>query len=429
MRRYGRRTATALTAIALSVVLAACGSSTSDSGSNGGNNDGNNGGSGSSSSPGVTDTTIDYGLIYDQTGTQNTAQGPWANGVITQLRKANDAGGINGRTINIIQIDDKSDVTQGTIGYKRLVDQTPVLAISGINASSFQEAILPQIRENGMVLVGPQSTTKAGLVPFNKTAFYIIPNYADQVDVILGYMKDKLSKPQPKVAVFRLTASSGIEVDELVKAGVTAAGGEVVASEEINPAATNADAQIQNIVNAQPDFIVFHTSPTLSLLGLRSLEKLGAKIPVISTFAGGGPVGYDGVGRETGELFEYTAGVVPSDVEVAGTETLKADAEKYGYGEQTGDTAYVFGYITGGVIVEGLKRAGKELTRESFVEALESIENFDTGGISGPVTYGTDNRAGLKSTVVVNYDYDAEKFVTVGNFSDYDKYITNQYSN
>lgn len=415
MRRSGRTAATAVAALTLSFVMAACGSAAPSGG-------------GSSAGEGVTDDTVNYGLIYDQTGSQNVAQGPWANGVMTQLKKANDAGGINGRKINIIQADDKSDVTQGTVAYKRLVNQTPVVGISGINASSFQEAILPQIRQDEMPLVGPQSTTKAGLVPFNPTAFYVIPNYADQVDVIMGYMTGKLGKPQPKVAVYRLTASSGIEVDELVKAAVAKSGGQVVADEEISPTATSADAQVQNIVNAQPDFIVFHTSPTLSLLGLRALEKLGARIPVISTFAGGGPVGYQGVGEETGKLFEYTTGAMPSDVTVPGTAQLLADAEKYGYANQATDTAYVFGYITGAIVVKGLTDAGRDLTRESFVEALAATSDFDTGGLSGPASYGAGNRAGLKSTVVVNYDYATKKFVTVGTFADYDKYITNQYS-
>jgi branched-chain amino acid transport system substrate-binding protein len=420
--RVASRLAVVLSVGAVALSAAACGADNGGSAAE-------DGGSGNTATPreGVTKDTIKYGLIYDQTGAQSVAQQPWANGVITQLEKANDAGGINGRQIEILQEDDKSEVPVGIAAYKKLFSQTPVVGITGINNSSIQEAALPQVRKDKMPLVGPQSTTKAGLVPFNETAFYVIPPYSDQVDVIMSYMTEKLSKPQPKVAVFRLIAASGIEVDELVKARVADMGGEIVADEEIDPTATTADAQVQKIVAANPDFIVFHTSPTLSTLALKGLQKLNAKIPVISTFAGGGPVPYQSVPKEFGSLMEYTSAFTPADIEVPGTADLVADAEKYGYGEDATNSQYVIGYIVGQVVVEGLTKAGADLSRETYVKALEGIQDLDTGGLSEPVTYGPDDRSGISETRPFTYNYDTKKFEAIGELSDYADAITHEY--
>jgi branched-chain amino acid transport system substrate-binding protein len=420
--RVASRLGIVLSVGAIALGVAACGADNGGSASKDGE-------SGNTATPreGVTKDTIKYGMVYDQTGAQSVAQQPWANGVITQLKKANDAGGINGRTIEILQEDDKSEVPTGIAAYKKLVSQTPVVGITGINNSSIQEAALPQVRKDEMPLVGPQSTTKAGLVPFNPTAFYVIPAYSDQVDVIMSYMAEKLDEPQPKVAVFRLIAASGIEVDELVKARVQKMGGEVVADEEIDSTATTADAQIQKIVGAKPDFIVFHTSPTLSTLGLKGLQKLNAKIPVISTFAGGGPVPYQSVPKEFGSLMEYTSAFTPADIEVPGTSELVADAEKYGYGEDATNSQYVIGYIVGKVVVEGLKNAGADLNRESYVAGLEKIEDLDTGDLSQAVSYGPDNRSGIAETRPFKYNYDTKKFEAIGEFSDYSEVITHEY--
>lgn len=52
------------------------------------------------------------------------------------------------------------------------------------------------------------------------------------------------------------------------------------------------------------------------------------------------------------------------------------------------------GFIAAKVMVEGLKRAGKNLTRESFIKAMESLDAYDAGGFK--VTYGADNRSGSR---------------------------------
>jgi branched-chain amino acid transport system substrate-binding protein len=411
----------ALTVVALAAGVAACGSNSGSGGS---------GGSGNSSSTkdGVTADSIKYGLIYDQTGAQNVAQEPWAHGVLTQLKKANDAGGINGRKIDVVSADDKSAVPLGIQAMKKFISQTPTLGITGINGSSIQEAAMPTIRKEKMPYVGPQSTTKAGLVPFNDSAFYVIPSYADQVDVYMKYMTDRLKTPKPKVAVFRLIASSGVEVDDLTKAVTKKMGGQIVADQELDPTATTADAQIQKIVAAKPDFIVFHTSPTLSVLGLKAMQKLGAKIPVISTFAGGGPVPYAAVPKAIGDLFQYTSAFTPSDVAVPGTTDLVADAKKYGYAKDAANSQYVIGYVVGKVVVEGIKRAGKDLTRESFVKALAGIKDLDTGELSPPVTYGPQDRSGISESRPYEFDYATKKFKAIGSYEDYAGAITNAYS-
>ena len=55
---------------------------------------------------------------------------------------------------------------------------------------------------------------------------------------------------------------------------------------------------------------------------------------------------------------------------------------------------YSQGWTQAIVLVEALKRGGRDLTRDSLIKAYESIENFDTGGLTGPITFGPDIRKG-----------------------------------
>ena len=118
-----------------------------------------------------------------------------------------------------------------------------------------------------MPLVGPQSITKEALVPLHKSIFAVLPPYADQVDVLMGYMNKKLNLTAPKIGIFRLTAASGIEVDNLVKERVAKNGGSVVSDQEGDPTATSADAQVQKIVSAKPDYIIVHSTPPQAAVG------------------------------------------------------------------------------------------------------------------------------------------------------------------
>lgn len=410
-----RKWGAALVASVLTASLVACGSAERPDG-------------GGAAREGVTADEISYGLVYDQTGPTASAQQPWANGVLTQLEKANDDGGVNGRQITVVEIDDRYEVPTGVSAYRRLVSQTPVVGISGLNNSAIQEAAMEQVRRDGMPIVGPQATAKSGLVPFNPTAFYVTPSYADQADVMLGYMNDRLKTPAPKVAVLRIVTSSGVEFGELVNARVAAAGGTVVADQELPPTATSADAQVQNLLAAEPDYIAYHGSPTLSVLLMRAMQKFGGTVPIISTFGGGGPVAYEsGIDQATADLLQYVSAFVPSDVDVPGTAEMIADAQRYGYTEDAANSQFVIGYVTGAIIVEAMRAAGPDLDRAGFVEALQGIDGLDTGGITQPVTYGTDNRAGLSTSVPFRYDVAAGSFSAVGDFDDYVGYVTGEY--
>jgi branched-chain amino acid transport system substrate-binding protein len=420
--RLTSRFGVAAAVVTLAAGVAACGSNNDSGGGSA-----SSGGGTSNPKEGVKANQIDYGLIYDQTGASAVSQTPWAHGFMTQIKKANDAGGINGRKINLIQVDEKSEVPTGVAGYKKLSTQTPVVGISGYGSSSVQEAVLPSILKDNMPLVGPQSITKAALVPLHKSVFAVLPPYADQVDVVMGYMNKKLNLTAPKIGIFRLTAASGVEVDELVKERVAKSGGSIVSDQEGDPTQTSADAQVQKIVSAKPDYIIVHSTPTQAASVMKALQKLGAKIPVISTFAGGGPTPYQAVPKEFGSLLTYTAAVTPADISVPGNATLVQDATKYGYKDEATNTAYTFGYLSGMVVVEGLKNAGKNLSRASFIQGLEKITNLDTGGISDTIKYGPNDHIGLSSTRPYVFNYDTKKFESVGEYADYQSMITNEY--
>jgi branched-chain amino acid transport system substrate-binding protein len=411
-----RRAAALGAAVVVTAALAACGA---EKGGGGGG-----GGGGSSGGP------IEVGAIVDLTGPTAPVQTPFLHGIEAYVKRTNDAGGIGGRQIKILTEDEKYDVQAGLLGYKKLVNQDRVVALVGsLNNSSFQVAALKQVQRDRVPVVGAESTTKEALSTFNPYFFAMQCSYADQADVAVPYMAQKTRASAPKVAVISLDVSSGFEWANLVKERVQKAGGQFLGHFTIPPTATEADAQVQKVAAGKPDFIALHGSSDTAISVLKSMQKLGlTQTPMIGIFATGSTNVYQAAPRATASNFQTVNCYTPTDVKEPGTDEMVQAGRRYGYAKDVTNTNFVNGWVVGQTFVAGLKKAGSTIDRASITKGMEQVRDLDTGGLSPTVTFGPRDRSGINVVRPYRYDYGKQKLVAVGEYSDYEKYITNEYS-
>jgi branched-chain amino acid transport system substrate-binding protein len=405
----------------LAVALTACSSATpaSTSGSSSGNS--------SSASDGVTATSVSLGTISDESGVTTGIQLPWLHGVTSLVKATNKAGGVHGRTINLISTDDKFDVTAGVPAFKKLATQTPTVAILGANTSGVQNAITPLVDAAGVPLITGQATTKDTLVPLKKFVFGLSPTYADQADVMLDYAAKRLGKTKFKYAVVVNSGASGIEVNGLFKERANA-NRQDVGLVTVDATATTADAQVQQLINLKPDIVVLlGSSVGVNLIG-KSQAKFGSHIPIIGVAPSGGPSAFAGLAPEFGNLYQYVQWTLPSPIKTSGLAQMTKDAKAAGFSTEINNPDFVAGYVAGKLFVAALDKAGAKLTRVSLDTALESIKSLDTGGLTGPIGYSKTDHAGAQSLVPLKWNYKTSTFAQVGAFADYAKAITSEYS-
>jgi branched-chain amino acid transport system substrate-binding protein len=414
-----RTTGAALIAL-LAAGVVACGADRPSENASGGGN-------ASNPKEGVTASEVDIGVIADLTGPTAVTQVPFTDGIKTQVEAANAAGGINGRKIKLLLEDEKYEVPTGLAAYKKLVSQTPALGIIGLNNSSLQVAAIKQVATNKVPVFGAEATTKQALTPFNPYFFAMQCSYADQADVAVPYMAEKTGKSSPNVATVALDVESGYEWSDLIKARVQKIGGKYLGHTAVAPTATEADAQIQKIAKQKPDFIAIHGSSNTAAIVLKAMQKFDVKVPVIGIFATGGRAAYEAVDPEFGKLFESVNCYTPSSIDAEGTADMLAKAKQYGFEKSSASTDFVNGYVVGQVLVEALKAAGKNPTRESFKKGLESLNDLSTGGLSENVTFGPDDHAGIQTVRPYTYDYASKAYKAVGEYTDYADDISNEY--
>lgn len=371
---------------------------------------------------GVYKDRIDWGATSDLSGPAAATQKLWMNGLQSFIKSFNDAGGAHGRKINLLAEDSRYDAANERIIYEKFVSQTPVLATSGMGNSSAQVALLPLIKRAKLPVVGTYASAKPMIDPPNPYFYGAFCGFKEMAQVGTGYFIDKLKLKAPKVAVVHLDVASGKDYFSNVEPIVTAAGG-VAKSIPIKVVAADATAQVLEIVNMKPDFITIHGVATTSLLVMKGLAQYGIDTPTFAIAYLGTPGIYESLGPQAGKPYSFVSCLTPASVDPAAATQMVAAATKDGHAAAVDDINFVNGWVIGQLIGEAVKKVGPEPTREKLVEMLNKDFTVDTGGLSSPLRYTPTDHAGLTILKPMSYDYQTKKFVGVGDYKDYEKYL------
>lgn len=366
---------------------------------------------------------IDWGVVMDMTGPSSSAQAPWATGFKDYMRALNDAGGVNGRKVNVLLEDDRFDPALDRIAYERLNNQTPVLGVSGMGNGNGQAALATVIRRGKLPIVGSYTTHKALATPVTPLYYGGFCGFNEMAEVGVGALTQKLKLSAPKVVVVHLDTTGGQEYAGYIKAAVAKAGGTTVAV-PIKPNAVDATAQVLEIANDKPDFVAVHGNPTTAILLMRAMAQYGLKTPVFGLAYLGAPTIYGSLPADVGQNYSFVSCFTPGSVgDSPGAKAMDEHADAFGHAALRDDINYVGGWVIGQLVAEAVKAAGPDVTREKLVALLAKGFSIDTKGLSAPLSYTADNHLGLVELKPFSYDYAAKRFTSDGDYTDYARFV------
>jgi branched-chain amino acid transport system substrate-binding protein len=300
----------------------------------------------------------------------------------------NARGGIHGRKIKLQSYDDKFDPKLAAENTKKLLNEDKVFSLFGIIGTGATVATMPLATEQAVPVVGALSGADGLRDPKLKLLFHTRASYSDET----GKMVEQLTSTGVKsIAVV-------YQDDPFGKAGLKSAQG-AFARQGVKPVIEAAidmgklDAlgpTVAKVAQSQPGAIIMVTAGKASTAFIREYLKTGARpqffgVSVLSAKALLADLGPDAHGI-------VIAQVVPSPLRTSygiSKEFLaaakKADSKDITYNS-------LEGYLTAKVFVEALRRAGKDVTREKLIAALETFNNHDLGGFV--IDYSGGKRAG-----------------------------------
>jgi branched-chain amino acid transport system substrate-binding protein len=374
-------------------------------------------------SDGVYNDRIDWGVMMDMSGPATANQLPWVHGFQDYMRRINEAGGIQGRKINVLAEDTRYDASLDRIAYEKFVNQTPVLGISGAGNSSAQAALAPSIRRGKVPIVGSYTNTKATTEPATPLFYGSFCGWKEMGQVGVGFFTDTLKLKAPKVAVVHLDIASGKEYFGYVEAEVTKLGG-TAKSIPIKVTAADATPQVLEIINMKPDFVAVHGVTNTAILLMRTMQQYGLKTPTFAITYLGTPIVYSALGPEAGSNYYFVSCFTPGGIEEpGGVKEMATAADKYGHAAEKDDINFVAGWVAGQVVAESIARVGPEPSREKLVESMSKGFTVDTKGVSSQLKYTKDDHLGPFVLRPYSYDYQAKKFKAYGKYSDYEKFV------
>ena len=345
----------------------------------------------------ATGEPIKVGAIFDLTGATSDVGTPYAEGVRDYVTWLNANGGINGRPIELVSADYGYTVDRAEQLYSQYTDQENVVFFQGWGTGD-TEALRGRIAEDEVPFMSASYSATLGdpnEAPYN---FMIGTTYSDQFIIAIQHAIESSEDGAPTIALLHHDSPFGLSPLDDGRAYAEANGAEVVAI-PMPAGATDFTAELTQVQDAGADYIVIQnvSSPAATLA--QDVDRLGLEAQVIC------------LNWCTDELFVSLAGDAAEGVigtspfafpgsDAPGLEQIGAYAESQGKSMDELGVHYVQGWTTMAVMTEGMRRVveeGNEVTGPNVRAALETLENYDTGGITSPLTFSSSDHAGSKA--------------------------------
>jgi branched-chain amino acid transport system substrate-binding protein len=362
--------------------------------------------------PGVTDSTIKVGILGSLTGPFAIFGTGNLSGATIAFEEANAAGGINGRKLEWISLDDESSPPKGIAAYKRLLDQENVFAVFGPAASAVGQALVPTLKASKTPTFATVFSTPAVTEPMIPIFYRTGPmNDRQQGSAMADYVLDHLNAK--KIALISQSDEYGKRGAESVTGRLAERKATLSGSEVFNISDTDFTAQLSRINQYGPDVLIVYGYPNPSAIITRQAKQLGLK----ATVMGANSAGSRNYPQIVGEAAAGTQNILALNVLPEGNDPAALNFRKI-FEQRFPDLARqarpdmgdALGYGGAKVFLEGLRRAGPQLTQKGFMEALEAMKDFETG-VTLPTSFSATNHEGNQSAKVVEIQPDLTRKV------------------
>ena len=346
--------------------------------------------------------TIKIGGLFDITGGTGSVGTPYAEGVRDYVRYINEEkGGINGVQIELLDVDYAYKIPQALAAYKKFKTQK-VVAIQGWGTGD-TEAMSPLIKKDQIPYFSAsysEHLTDPKVTPYN---FMVGTTYADQARVALKFIKDTWTDKSrnPRVAFIYNDTGFGRSPFFTVKfqgqnfdgaeAYAKEIGVDLVAKPIIGLRALDATPQLLNMKKADPDFAICQETSVMATI-LKDAKKLKLRTKFFAlNWAMSGKI--RDLAGEAAEGCYWTNPFCIWEDDTAGVKEAKMISEKYHPGKVQ-IVNYFQGFTAMKVMVEAISRVKGEINGPAIKAALEGMTDFDTGGLTVPISFSAKSHKG-----------------------------------
>lgn len=355
--------------------------------------------------PGVTDTEIKIGDVNIMTGPASFIGRAVAVGSKIAAGEINEAGGVNGRKITIITEDDGYVPARSFQALTKLIEVDGIFALNGTSGTANVLAMMPLIEENNLPTVVTTAPNELVYNPVRPSVFTIGASYSDAFYGQLKYIHENLAPKDPVYGLIRQDDDFGGAIEHGYERAIKEFGAKDGIRLRFKKGAANFAAEMAQMKQAGVNVLANGgiIAGAANILG--EARKLSMDLQVAGVWSEdmppsvnlSAPAGYDYL------VADYVALSGPA------IDAFIEKAKKYATPEEiSAINRYTYvTYVGLSAMAEAMKQCGKELTRACTIEKLKGLKNFDTQGVSAPLSF--DNPEQLSGTALAIYQLNAKE--------------------
>lgn len=349
-------------------------------------------------SRGVTSNEIVLGSSSALSGYASFLGTQYTHGSLAYFDEINKKGGIHGRKIRLICLDDQYDPPRAVGNTQKLINEEGVFILTDFVGTPTSVKIIDLVHKSQIPVVGFFTGAELLRTPFRPMMFHVRDSYYAEAEGAVSYFVDKLGLRQ--IGVFYQEDAFGLAVLTGVQLALQRRNLETVATATYVRGSMDLkdSVQIMKASGAQAVIMVGTYSPLAEFI---KLSHSSGFTPVFHTvsFVGSEAFGKELIDRKT-DPAQYSNIIVTQVVPSPFSEDLPAVREyrslvRQNYPEDLPSYVALEGFVNAKVLVQALSDCGPELTRRKFREALESIHGLDVG-IGKQISYDVLDHKGLE---------------------------------
>lgn len=327
------------------------------------------------------------GQSVHTTGPLSVTMPPVLKGQDMAIADINRKGGIGGRKIKLITLDDAYDPKKCVANVNQLIDEHKVVALYGLGSTANVGAALPVLAEKKVPLVGVYTGSPVLRAKQHPYFFTTMASYRDEV---VQMMRNLVTLQRGQIGLVYQNSPFGQLMRPVCEEVAKELGATLVAKEALEANGSNAQAVANAVAAAKAQSIIFMSFGP-SLIPFAKAAKASASVPIYC-------ISISNSQTILGELGDEARGLAFTNIIPYPWRATTGIARDYNAAMTAAklpvDYDHFFGYLNLRVLIEGIRRAGKNVTPQGIVAGMESMTKTDVGGY--PVDYSASNHHGSK---------------------------------
>jgi ABC-type branched-subunit amino acid transport system substrate-binding protein len=321
---------------------------------------------------GVGKGSIVVGQSLALTGPGSSLAEPFHVGAKLYFDRVNAAGGIQGRKVELVTLDDRGDPQQTAANTRKLLSQG-VLSLFGYYGSPQVTAAYPLIKDGDVLLFAPMAAADELRGALYTNVYSLRPGYSEEAAAITRHAETLGTR---KLAILHSADSESMAALDSAQRTMTSMGANLVAKQPMGGGSVA--TSVDKILESKPESVLVIGDAGRAANAVRDLRAKGFRGPIYGFSNTGESLLAEQLGREGAGVVVVRVVPKSDSAKVQVVRELAADAQAANAGKP--NVYMLEGYLAARVYVEALRRIAKDPNRAKLKKAIDGLDDVSVGG-------------------------------------------------